>query len=215
MDGVWYRPGYTNRPNRKPIEYLVDAYLDLITSGNRLRQERKFLEKAIKIINTILGHPCCDEAASVIDLGTPYDNQITTSLKNVLLGGTIVRRSFRYALFRMLDKFNKYLYDCCTETLTVTFSTASATNVTVSFTDLVTGDVLFSTTTIGGNTQSITLSAKYFGPGALIKICMNVITPPVVLNDADLNPIIHSNIAGTVCNTNFGPLLSHYIVTNS
>jgi hypothetical protein len=178
MDGVWYRPGFTNRPNRKAIEALVDSYLALISNGARLRQERKFIEKAIMIINKILGHPCCDEATAVVDFGTPYENQITTSLKNIFFAGQPVRRSFRYALFRMLDKFNLYLYGCCTSTLTVNFTTAVPADVTINFTDLVSGAVLFTTTIGGGTTQTATLPAQYFGPGALIQVGMDIINAP-------------------------------------
>jgi len=207
MDGIQRLPGFTKRPNRKPIEPLVAAYLRLVTSGNRLRQERKFIEKAIAIINHILGHPCCDDPIAIVDLITPHDNQITTSLKNILTNNPIVRRSFRHALFRLLDLFNKYLYDCCTEVLTVNFTTVAPTDATVSFSDLVTGDVLFNTTTTGGTTQTATLPAKYFGPGALIKVCINIINGPSIPNVYKIissdGTLLQSNLLGTSCGNLF------------
>lgn len=219
MDGIQKLPGFTRQAGRKPIEYLVIAYLRLITSGNRLRSERKFLEKAIVIINRILGHPCCDDETAVVDLITPYDNQITTSLKNILLGGEIVRRSFRHSLFRLLDLLNKYLYDCCTETLTVNFTTAAATDVTVNFTDVVTGQVLYTTTTVGGASQAINLPARYFGPGALVKVCMNVINAPtapaVDTVSAGATTVVSSGVVGQVCATTLGPIQPTYTVTQA
>lgn len=219
MDGIQKLPGFTRKPGRKPIEPLVAAYLRLITSGNRLRSERKFLEKAIAIINRILGHPCCDDALAEVDLITPNENQITTSLKNILLGGAIVRRSFRHSLFRLLDLLNKYLYDCCTETLTVAFTTALPANVTVNFTDVVTGDVLFSTTTTGGASQSIILPSKYFGPGALVKVCMNVITAPtapaVITVSSGATAIVSSGVVGQICATTLSPVQASYTVTQA
>ena len=220
MDGITKLPGFTKKPGLKPIEYLVQAYLRLITSGKRLREERKFLEKAIAIINQILGHPCCDDPEAVVNLITPYENQITTSLKNVLLGGAIVRRSFRHSLFRMLNLLNKYLYDCCTEVLTVNFTSAVPTDVTVNFSDLVTGDLLFSTTTIGGTTQSITLPAKYFGPGALIKVCINVINAPTFPNTDSISStstgvLVSSSTVGETCSNIFTSLQSSYTVTQA
>jgi hypothetical protein len=217
MDGVWYRPGFTNRPNQKAIERIVDAYLNLISSGNRLRQERKYLEKSIIIINKILGHPCCDIADSVIDFGTPYDNQITNALKAIFFAGQPVRRSFRYALFRMLAKFNVYLYGCCTTTLTITYSDALPANVTVNFTDVVSGTVLFTTTTTGGTTQTITLPSQWFGPGVLIQACINVINAPgsgsYELVDPNDNIVVESAIVGDTCASTLGPLQASYTVT--
>lgn len=207
MDGIQRLPGFTKRPNRKPIEPLVAAYLRLVTSGNRLRQERKFIEKAIAIINQILGHPCCDDPIAVVDLITPHDNQITTSLKNILTNNPIVRRSFRHALFRLLDLFNKYLYYCCTEVLTVNFTTVAPADATISFADLVTGDVLFNTSTTGGTTQTTNLPAKYFGPGALIKVCINIINAPTLpavdkVTSSD-GTLVQASTLGTTCGTLF------------
>lgn len=218
MDGVWYKPGYTNRPNKKGIEYLVDSYLDVITTGNRLRQERKFLEKSIILINKILGHPCCDVSNGVIDFGTPNNNQITTSLENILFGGSIVRRSFRTALFRMLAKFNTYLYGCCTTLLTVTYQDVAPANATVNFTDIVSGDVLFSTKISGGNTQTIELPSQWFGPAALIRACITNINAPGSgsnkLNNGG-SVIVSSSTIGSTCATSIGPLQTSYTITNS
>jgi hypothetical protein len=113
MDGVYNPPGFTRRPNQKPIEALAYGYLRLITSGARLRQERKYLQKAEAIINMILNSPCCSDPTAVVDLITPYDNQLTIALKDLLTNNPIVRRSFRLALERILNTINTYLRGCC------------------------------------------------------------------------------------------------------
>lgn len=219
MDGITKPPGFTNRPNQKPIEAIVRAYLRLITSGARLREERKFIIKAIIMINQVFGHPCCDIPTSVIDYGTPYDNQLTNTIRNMIINGNVIRRSFRLALTRILNILNEYLYDCCTETLTVSFTTGDPTDLTVNFTDVVTGDVLFSTTTIGGTTQTITLPAKYFGMGALIKVCMNIISAPTspavdtVLTGVQI--LVSSGVVGSTCSTILQPAKNSYTVTEA
>lgn len=221
MDGITRLPGFTKRPNRKPIEALVDGYLRLVTSGNRLRQERKFIEKAIVIINTIFGHPCCDNPSSEIDLITPYDNQLTTSLKNILTNNAIIRRSFRLALMRILDRLNDYLYGCCTETLTFNFPAGIlGTLLQVQVIDSVSGKLIYTTTVQNNTVQTVVLSQKYFGPGGSVKICLNILTPAGGITNYYVNnnlsqTLVIGKTVGVVCGTIVQPLAISYTVTQA
>lgn len=107
------QPGFTKRPNRKSFENFVSGYLKLVSSGARLREERKFIEKAIVLINLELGIPCCQNPTSVVSLVTPHENDLTRVIREAIKNATIERRSFLYALKRVLKELQTYLQGCC------------------------------------------------------------------------------------------------------
>lgn len=212
--------GFTNRPNRKAIETWIEGYLKLVSSGNRLREERKFIEKAIIMINKVFGHPCCDNPTSIIDFGTPYDNQLTNTIRNLIINGNIIRRSFRLSLQRILDILNDYLYGCCTNVLTINYlGGLSPTTVLMEVYDIVSGDLIYTTTALGGFIQTISLPSKYFGPAALVKVCLTNITPPpgITTNKlSDTSGVLVSAVAvGQSCSSILKPLQSSYNIQQS
>lgn len=212
--------GFTNRPNRKAIETWIEGYLKLISSGNRLREERKFLEKAIVLINQIFGHPCCDDPTDVVSFITPNDNQLTHTILQLLQKGNIIRRSFRLSLIRIRTLLNKYLYDCCLETLTINYlGGLSPANTLVQIFDLISGDLIYTTTSLGGTVQTVSLPAQYFGRVALIKVCLTNLTSPPGITKNKLSDtsgvLVSASGLGQTCGSIFKPLQPSYNVQQS
>lgn len=165
------------RPNEQAIEIWIDGYLKKLSKTFNRRAEAKFIEKAIMRINLVFGQPCCSDPENFVTLITPNENALTRTVRQLLQPDKIVRREYRLSLFRILNKLNNVLYgQCCDAPVSVIYTGgALPANVTVSFSDLVTGDLIFSTTTTGADTQSLSVPAKYFGAAALIKVTMTVI----------------------------------------
>ena len=207
------------KPNQTALETWIRNYVKQYFSKtfNR-RSEAKFIEKAIMMINIIFGHPCCDDPENVITLITPNDNLLTHTVRQLLQRDKIVRRDYRLSLFRILDLLNNALYgECCTESLTITYEGVSPSGVTAQFTDIVTGDLIFSTTTIGGNVQAIQVPKKYFGSAALIQVQLNVISAPVSPNTYEITDgtdvYVNTGMIGIITSHIFNPLQSNYIIT--
>jgi len=213
--------GFTRHGGRQAIENWIIGYLKLVSSGGRLREETKFIEKAIVLINQVFGHPCCDSPTSVVSFITPYDNQLTHTIEQLVNKDRITRRSFRLSLLRILDILNGYLYGCCTETVTINYlaSTPPASVILQVF-DPISGDVLFASNPIGGNTQTFTVSTKYFGPASFMKVCLLTITPPAgghtefTVSDGT-GVLATATVAGTVCSTEVKPLQTVYNISQS
>lgn len=110
------QPGFTKRPNRKSFENFVSGYLKLVSSGARLREERKFIEKAIVLLNLELGIPCCENPTAIVSLITPHENELTRVIREAIRNAAIDRRSFLHAINRVLVQLQDYLNGCCITT---------------------------------------------------------------------------------------------------
>jgi len=207
------------RPSQTALETWIRAYLKqkLSKTFNR-RAEAKFIEKAIMLINIVFGHPCCDDPENVVNLITPNDNDLTHTVKQLLQRDKIIRREYRLSLFRILDLLNNFLYgECCTTEITVNYSGgAEASGVTAQFYDLVSGDFIFSTTSVGGASQSVFVPSKYFGAAALISVQLTVLTVPASPNTYELTDGIYiyvdTALPGIAKSSVFNPLKSVYTI---
>lgn len=201
---------------QKPLEQFVIGYLKRITSTSNKNSELKFMEKSIALINQFLGIPCCypDAVGSLI---TPHDNQLTITIKAAITNNSTIRRGFLLSLKRIVNLLNFYLYSCCTENTVITFAGAALpANYVLTFTDLVTGALIYQTSTDGTSPITATLPAQYFGPAAAVQVCLNVVNyQSTTVTVSTVNGVIITrNAAGVGCNTSaVGPLLSAYTIT--
>lgn len=207
------------RPNEQAIEIWIDAYLKKLSKTFNRRSEAKFIEKAIMRINIVFGQPCCSDPENFVTLITPNENALTRTVRQLLQPDKIVRREYRLSLFRILNRLNNILYgQCCDAPVTVIYTGgAIPADVTVSFSDLVTGDLIFSTTTTGADTQSLSVPAKYFGAAALIQVTMTVVNPPTSpstfeVTDETGEIYANSGSAGISTSHVFKPLQSVYTI---
>lgn len=202
--------------DQKPLEQFVIAYLKRITSTSNKNGEIKFIEKAIALINQFLGIPCCFPGAAG-SLITPHDNQLTISIKAAITNNSAIRRGFLLSLKRIVNLLNFYLYSCCTANTVITFAGAALpVNYVLTFTDLVTGALIYQTPTNGTSPITATLPAQYFGPAAAVQVCINVVNyQSTIVTVSTVNgTIITRNAAGVGCNTSaVGPLIAAYTIT--
>jgi hypothetical protein len=206
------------KPRETGFEVWIAGYLKRLRNNYNTRSEAKFIEKAIMMLNVVLGEPCCSDPENMVTLITPNDNTLTNSLRQMLLTHHYIRRIIRPSLFRVLNLLNDALYDrCCEKTFTVSYTNGiTPADVTIQFFDLVTGDFLFSTTTTGGNTQSANLQAKYFGRAALIRVQMTILSSPSSPNTYALtdgtNTLVSASVTGITPSTFFEPLQPAYTI---
>ncbi len=103
-----------NKP-KSNVEQFVDAYLSKFDKVNKLRGERKYIIKAIKIIEFFLDSPCCDDPDATISFSR-LNNQMTNFIKANLIKEIFDRRKFRKSLERTLKQLRAVIYDpCCFE----------------------------------------------------------------------------------------------------
>jgi hypothetical protein len=202
--------------DQKPLEQFVIAYLKRITSTSNKNAEIKFIEKSLALINQFLGIPCCypDATGSLI---TPHDNQLTITIKSAITNNSAIRRGFLLSLKRIVNLLNFYLYSCCTATTVITFAgDALPANYVLQFKDLVTGDLIYQTSTLDSSPITVTLPAQYFGPAAAVQVCLNVVNyqSTTVTVSTDAGTIITANAAGVICNTSaVGAIVPAYTIT--
>lgn len=190
--------------DRTAIETWIEGYLKVITSKARLREERKFLQKAIALINIILtGGPCC--TGDSVSLITPYDNQLTHTILQILQKDNIVRRTYRKSLIRIVNLITKLLYGCCCTNVTFTFvlgSGITTSDTQAQFFDSVTNELIGQTSLDGDTVQTLCIPVKYFN-SSQVNICLNSPVSPspneYQLRDQDGNVIVHSTVSGQFC----------------
>ena len=73
-----------------PIEILARYYIKFLRKTNNFRKERHFVDKATKMIDTILNSPCCGEE-NAVTFSTPKKNQWIHSLKAMLLKVDVIK----------------------------------------------------------------------------------------------------------------------------
>lgn len=201
--------------HQSALEEFVIGYLKRITSTSNKNSEIKFLEKAIALINQFLGIPCC-YPGSVGSLITPHDNQLTIYIKSQITNNSVIRRGFLLSLKRIIRLLNFYLYSCCTQSLTITFAGgALPANYGLIITDIVTGNLVYQTSTLDSSPIIVDLSQQYFGPAAAVKVCLNIInySGSVVNLTNDSGLVVTANASGITCPTSVGPLSSTYTIT--
>lgn len=205
------------RPNETALELWIDAYLKKLSKTFNRRSEAKFIEKSIMMINIIFGQPCCSDPENVITLITPNDNTLTHTVRQLLQKDKIVRRDYRLSLFRILNRLNNVLYgECCDGSLTITYEGVAPSGVTAQFFDVISGDVIFSTTTIGGIVQQASIPAKYFGAAALIGVQLTILSSPSSPNTYQItdgvNVYVNTAALGTTTSSILLPLQPNYII---
>lgn len=109
------------RISQSQLELFVIAYLKRTRSKAVVRRERKYIQKTISLIIAITAEsPCCTDDIAVIDLHTPYDNQLTNTTR-VLLHG-IDRRKYKKSIERTILLLQNILTPPCCENIIVDFS---------------------------------------------------------------------------------------------
>lgn len=97
---------------KSALELFVRAFLK---SHNNKSAPKKFIQKAIALIEVKLNNPCCTDLESVIDLKTQFDNQLTIGVKAIL--NTVPLKNNRTSYVRAKTILEQYIGEgmggCC------------------------------------------------------------------------------------------------------
>ena len=98
-----------SQPNTSPLESYVRAYLKQNTRGRTL--QTKFITKALALVDEKLGVPCCLDPTSSIDLVTRFDNDLTNTVRMMLV--SLPKRGNVQELNRVHRLLYRYLNPPC------------------------------------------------------------------------------------------------------
>lgn len=145
------------------IEQYTEAYITKIKGGNKLRSERKYLQKTLNIIEFYLGAPCCEQNDSEpgsVEFSR-LDNSLTVFVKNNL-NDAFAKRKYRKSLERTQRLIRQTLINYCCDPfeITVTFNQEQEDDAQVTFTDE-NGVIVFSTDT-SSDLQTETIEPGFY-----------------------------------------------------
>lgn len=97
---------------KSQLEIFVETYLKSLKSHLVKRSDRKYIQKAINMIIAITtDSPCCTNPDDTIELFTPFDNKLTSTVSELLQ--KIDRRRHKQSIERTLNLLRNILVSTC------------------------------------------------------------------------------------------------------
>lgn len=94
------------------IEQFVSFWISKFRNSNELRQEKRYVEKAIKQIEFFLNPPCCVDPEATIEFRR-LDNDLTRFISAQIAQEAFDRRKWKKSLQRAINALKALLDGCC------------------------------------------------------------------------------------------------------
>lgn len=98
----------TSNRNVTALELFVTAYL---RQTSRRSIGKKYIQKAVSLIDQKLGIPCCEDPTATINLYTRFDNLFSTTVAMMLEG--LPKTGNVQSLTRVKRKLNNFITPPC------------------------------------------------------------------------------------------------------
>jgi len=94
--------------NTSPLELYVESYL---RGTSRKLINKKFIQKALALVDEKLGVPCCANPSATINLFTRFDNDLTNTVRMMLV--SLPKKGNVQALNRVHKLLTNFLTPPC------------------------------------------------------------------------------------------------------